>query len=271
MKRVFRFMGVFLCAVLLGALILPTSVYAQDNSVIDISHANEGYFTVHYTAGSAVKMKVGVTYNSSTKFYSYVHGENSSFSFSEGDGDYTITLYSNVSGTSYTAAAKVSVSVKLQDELAPYLASTGEISFTKDCPVTTKAAELCADAETDAEKITAIHNYLAQNFRYDYDFSSEVTNGSVKNYIPSTGDTLESGKGICYDFAALFAAMCRSQSIPTQIQRGYLNGVYHAWNLVYLDGEWESVDLTVSIGKQAQAVQLSECLINAADGNVYTY
>ena len=264
-------MGVFLCAVMLGALILPTAVYAQDNSVIDISHANEGYFTVHYTAGSAVKMKVGITYNSSTKFLSYAHGENSSFSFTEGDGDYTITLYRNVRGTAYTVAARTSVYVTLQDELAPYLASTGEITFEKGGAVMTLADELCADAETDEEKITAIHNYMAQNFYYDYAFSNEIASGAVKNYIPSTAATLESGKGICYDFSALFAAMCRSQSIPTQIQRGYLNGVYHAWNLVYLDGEWQSVDITVSIGKQAKASLLTECLINSADGNVYTY
>ncbi len=271
MKRVFRFMGVFLCVIMLSALILPTAVYAQDNSVIDISHANEGYFTVHYTAGSAVKMKVGITYGSSTKYLSYAHGENSSFSFTEGDGDYTITLYRNVRGTSYTVAAKTSVRVKLQDELAPYLASTGEITFEKDGPVANMAAELCTDAETDEEKITAIHNYLSQNFYYDYAFSNEVASGSVKNYIPSTDGTLESGKGICYDFAALFAAMCRSQSIPTQIQRGYLNGIYHAWNLVYLDGEWKSVDVTVSIGNKVQAAELAECLISPADGNVYTY
>ena len=75
----------------------------------------------------------------------------------------------------------------------------------------------------------------------------QVKTGEVKNYTPDTNAVLAARKGICYDFSALYAAMCRSQGIPCAIARGYLNGGYHAWNMVYIDGAWNAVDMTREI------------------------
>lgn len=48
-------------------------------------------------------MKVGVTHDGETVFYTYVPGEASAYAFMEGNGRYTLTLYRNVRGTTYKA------------------------------------------------------------------------------------------------------------------------------------------------------------------------
>jgi transglutaminase-like putative cysteine protease len=49
---------------------------------------------------------------------------------------------------------------------------------------------------------------------------------------------------MCYDFSSLFASMLRSVNIPAKLVKGYGSKVegYHAWNEVYLDGKWQTVD-----------------------------
>jgi transglutaminase/protease-like cytokinesis protein 3 len=42
--------------------------------------------------------------------------------------------------------------------------------------------------------------------------------------------------------------MLRSTGIPAKLVKGYANynpGVYHAWNEVYLDGQWHVIDTTL--------------------------
>ena len=72
---------------------------------------------------------------------------------------------------------------------------------------------------------------------------------------------MSTGKGICFDYAALTAAMLRSQGIPTKMVFGNVSpdDLYHAWNMFYTEetgwvtakyevkgGEWNRLDLTFS-------------------------
>lgn len=54
------------------------------------------------------------------------------------------------------------------------------------------------------------------------------------DYLPVNDKTLEAGKGICFDYASLMAALLRSQNIPTKLEVGYSGDAYHAWISVYL-------------------------------------
>ena len=265
MKRLVRLSGLFLSAMLMASQILPFSVSAA-SSAINTSAVSAGYFTVNYTPDAAVKMKVGVTQGAETVYYDYVPGTAATYALTAGSGAYTITLYRNTTGTSYQQVESTQVDVAMADALAPYLVSTSEVMFSSTDSVGQKAAELCAGLTSDAEKVAAIHNYIASSFTYDNAFAAQVESGAVKNYIPDTNRTLAAQTGICYDFSALFAAMCRSQGIPCAIAKGYLSGTYHAWNMVYVDGAWNAVDMTRSISYQnTQAVTLSDC-VTALDG-----
>ena len=67
-------------------------------------------------------------------------------------------------------------------------------------------------------------------------------------YMPDPDETLAEGKGVCFDYASLGAAMLRSLGIPTKVVTGYVSpgDLYHAWIMVYADGEWMSGEFSVS-------------------------
>ena len=57
----------------------------------------------------------------------------------------------------------------------------------------------------------------------------------IAEYLPDVDETLSTGKGICFDYAALTTAMLRSQNIPTRLEIGYSGKIYHAWISVYIE------------------------------------
>ena len=98
-------------------------------------------------------------------------------------------------------------------------------------------------------------------------------------YLPDVDEILASGKGICFDYASLMAAMLRSQNIPTKLVVGYTGYVYHAWinvyaqesgwveGVIFFDGsQWKLMDPTfASSGKSSDAI-----LAYIGDGTNYS-
>lgn len=102
------------------------------------------------------------------------------------------------------------------------------------------AEKICADFNTDEEKVKAIYKWMIHNFDYDYKCEPFVQYFNVRK-------TLSTRKGICYDFAHLFASLCRSQNIPCYVVDGtpYNPATYcHTWNRVYFNGSWRNMDAT---------------------------
>ena len=105
------------------------------------------------------------------------------------------------------------------------------------------ADEICANCNTDKEKIKAIHEWMIHNFEYDYECEPIIQYFNVRK-------TLNTQKGICYDFAHLFAALCRSQNIHCYVVDGTKfddANYHHTWNRVYFDGSWWNIDVTFDI------------------------
>ena len=99
---------------------------AAANDIVDMSNTSHGYVTVNYT--SSAKLKVGIQYNGGKTVYrDCPSGKDASFSLDQGDGQYTVTLYRNVSGSSYEQVASSSMNVTVKDRFAPYLVSTSDI------------------------------------------------------------------------------------------------------------------------------------------------
>ena len=102
------------------------------------------------------------------------------------------------------------------------------------------ADEICANCNTDEEKVKAIYEWMIHNFEYDYECEPIVQYFNVRK-------TLSTRKGICYDFSHLYAALCRSQNIPCYVVDGDKrdNAQYHhTWNRVYFDSSWWNIDVT---------------------------
>ena len=124
---------------------------------------------------------------------------------------------------------------------SPYLLNGGATLW--DTQTEELADEICADSDSDAEKVQAIYNWMIANFEYDYDYQTPLQYFNVRR-------TLSTRKGVCYDFANLFAALCRSQNIPCYVVDGtpYDRSTQdHTWNRVYYDGCWWDLDVTNDI------------------------
>lgn len=127
---------------------------------------------------------------------------------------------------------------------------------------------ICADCDTDEEKVKAIYNWIIHNFEYDYECEPVIQYFDVRK-------TLETRKGICYDFSHLFASLCRSQNIPCYVvdgdKRDNIN-YHHTWNRVYLGGSWWDVDTSfdsIQTKKQGQLYGFREIESYAAPDNEY--
>jgi len=153
-----------------------------------------------------------------------------------GNGSYFLTLYEQVSGTSFATKMTHSFKVTLRSEFSPYTASSVMVRFSAVSASTKLARSLVAGKTTQEARIDAIYQWICNNIQYDHKLAANITSGDVKTYIPNPDATLSSRKGICYDYAALLAAMLRSQGIPTRLVMGQIPQGYHAWNEVYLEG-----------------------------------
>ena len=102
------------------------------------------------------------------------------------------------------------------------------------------ADEICADCDTDKEKVKAIYEWMIHNFEYDYEYNPVIQYFNIHK-------TLRTHKGVCYDFAHLFASICRSHNIPCNVVDGNKRKnvqYHHTWNRVYFNGSWWNVDIT---------------------------
>ncbi len=236
-----------------------TKVFADADSVIDASHLEDGYVMVKYT-GADGKIKLQLTKDGG-ETYTYdlpASGVFQTFPLTVGDGSYTLNIYRNVSGDQYAFLFGATLDVRLKDEFTPFLYPNQYVDFNQDSAAVALSEELAKTASDDLGVVGNIYDYVVGNITYDTAKAENVPS----SYLPDIDDTLETGKGICFDYAALMTAMLRVQRIPTRLVIGYAGQDYHAWISVYteetgwIDGiiqfdgkNWVRMDPTFAAGK----------------------
>lgn len=208
-------------------------LYQSSNgqAVIDATYVANGYVKVKFNPGIDVKTKVIIkgpdavkyTYNLNSK------GNYETFPLTAGNGKYTVGVYKNVSGTSYSTMLSKEITVNMPDQFAPFLNPNQYVNYSADSKVIALAAELAGAETTELGKVEKIYHYIITNFTYDYDKAATVKSG----YLPNVDTTLAEKKGICFDYAAVMSSMLRSQGVPTKLVVGYAGTQYHAWISVY--------------------------------------
>lgn len=230
-----------------------TAVTQNDYASIDYSNASEGYIMARYT-GSSPKVKLRITgADSVTYTYNLIGDEYEAFPLSAENGSYEIIVLENISGTSYLTCLTVSIDVTMTNEFGPYLYPNQYCKFDSSSETVTMARQLAYPADTDLDVVTSVYNYIIQTITYDYEKAKTVPSG----YTSDVDEILETGTGICLDYAAVMTSMLRSQRIPTRLEVGYAGDAYHAWisayitdigwvnGIVQFDGEsWELMDPT---------------------------
>jgi len=243
------------------------AVEENGQAVIDFSNAQDGYIMAKYTEATDMKIKLLLTIPEGIQYtYSIQpNGQFDVFPLSGGNGVYEIGVFKQVEGTRYSMVLSATIDVVLTDEFAPFLRPNQYVNFNKNSAAVRKAAELTAGITDFMDKVTAIYHYIITHIDYDTHLAETVQSG----YIPDLDEVLARGEGICFDYAALMAAMLRSQRIPTKLVIGYTGDVYHAWisvyseedgwldNVIHFNGRtWELVDPTFAAnGSSRSAAQ----------------
>ncbi len=244
---------------------------------IDLSEMGRGYIALSVVNESRLKLQMireDMTYN-----YDLPNdGTPSVYPLNMGNGSYTIRVMENIAEDRYAELWSRTVEADMQDEYQPFLRPSVMVSYSESSDCVTVARQLATNCEDDLAVASAIYDYLVEHISYDYEKAKNVEKG----YLPDPDETLSSGTGICFDYAALTAAMLRSLDIPCQLITGYVgeDALYHAWNRIYIQDQgwltveikvtgdtWKRVDITfASTGTEAQTLE--------NDGNYttrYTY
>jgi predicted small lipoprotein YifL len=204
------------------------TVYANSLASIDASNTAQGYIMVKYT-GTNTKVKLQITgSNGVTYTYNLSGGAYETFPLSAGNGSYKIAIYENVTGNQYATALSQTISVNITNTFGPYLYPNQYVNFNASSQVVAKAKQLAEGCADDLEVITKIYNF-ATTITYDYNKANTVQSG----YTSNVDAIMNSGTGICLDYAAVMASMLRSQNIPTRLEVGYAGTAYHAWISTY--------------------------------------
>ena len=111
--------------------------------------------------------------------------------------------------------------------------------------------------DNDRDTVEAIHDWIIQEINYNpVEAGQDNVSNNKRNIIETAVSkakakhvgrnniVLDSGYGICADYADLMLEMCIRAGIPCTEVSGTGNSVGHAWNKVYIDGKWEYVDAT---------------------------
>jgi hypothetical protein len=229
-------------------------------ALFDLSNAEDGYIMIRYLEkNTSAKLKVQITGPSGTKYTYNLRndGEYEVYPLSDGNGSYMIGAYKNITGTRYSVLQTLKTDVSLTDEFAPFIRPNQYVNFSEDSAVVSLAKELIGTETDMLKKVGAIYTYVVENFSYDKELAATVKSG----YLPDVDQVLERKKGICFDYAAVMAAMLRSQRIPCKLVIGYAGEEYHAWinvyseesgwieEIIFFDGKnWRLMDPTFASG-----------------------
>jgi len=159
-----------------------------------------------------------------------------------GQGTYTVSVLQQIEGTKYKPLKSESMYVgDVGNNTAVYTSPSLIVNYNAEMEAIKGYGDMTANKGAD-DQIMAVYQDLVTKYGYDYDKAKNLPS----DYVPVIDDMYRSKLGICYDYSVLFASLLRYNGIPTKLIMGYAPDInsYHAWNEVYMDGKWITVDTT---------------------------
>ena len=165
-----------------------------------------------------------------------------------GAGTYDISIFESSSEGQYNGSYYGTQTLKVNNT------DTRDMSFllpsnlvqSDNEEIINLANSLTQGSKNELESLKRIHTYVATNVKYDYD---SYYDGTYAQKPYDAVGMMKALKGVCSGYANLYAALLRVVGIRTKVIQGtaYLgNGQTgsHAWNEVFIDNKWQSVDVT---------------------------
>lgn len=165
------------------------------------------------------------------------------FPLQMGNGEYKAIIFENTSGTKYRTLDSKTILLNLQDPNVVFLNSIQNVAWASQSKAIQFGQQEGSKIKETAGKFDLFYHHMVSSYLYDYEKAKTVSIG----YNPDIEIMFDKKRGICYDYSSLLAALDRSNGIPTKLVKGYATGVdgYHAWNEVFLNGNWYVIDTTV--------------------------
>lgn len=225
-----------------------TSKALSNNISIDLSNSDTGLVTIVYSKDFSSEVKA-VFAKDDVEYIYHIKNARTDIPLQMGDGKYTISVYENIYDNKYSVAAQKSVTVTGLTDENVYTNSVQNVNYKDNAEVIADINSLLLIVDSDDEKVSILYEYIITSYSYSYSKAESVSSG----YIPDLEQFITERSGICYDFASLFAAVLRSNGIPTKLLMGYRSAInnYHAWNEVLLSGEWVIIDTTVDAQRRS--------------------
>ncbi len=230
-----------------------TATASKNGYIVDYSNASQGYIMVKGSDSYSGVIAVQIYKDSTggtllTQYVAANTGGYITFPLTGGSGKYSVRVMEQRTN-GYSPQLTKDFDVSISSETSPYIYPTYLVNFSSSSLAVSAASQACAGCNTDEEKVLAVKNYVMAVLEYDYSKKADVEAGNLKFYTPNADSVLSAGKGICYDYSALFAAMLRCQGIPVRLVKGYAGNIgYHAWNEAYYNGGWHTIDCTCEDG-----------------------
>lgn len=111
-----------------------------------------------------------------------------------------------------------------------------------------------AGAADDRTKIQAIHDAVLRTATYDFTAADAISAGTTSTDSPQVAQSqqaygiLVDGTAVCTGYARTFQLLAQASGLRSVVVTGVANGGVttggHAWNRVWVDGQWLVVDTT---------------------------
>ncbi len=215
---------------------LETSILSDGSlAQIDFSSIQDGYVCAKLLQ-SVDGIKIQISKDDKKYNYDLTSLDYVSFPINMEDGLYTLKILQQIEGDRYAICASQDVQVSLTDENSPYLYPNQIVDYNSSSLVYSKSFEIVKDDEDDLTRVAHLFKYVVNTLDYDDDKAKNVSDSF---HLPDIEGSLKSGKGICFDYAASLAALCRIQGIPAKVIVGWTDIEYHAWVEIYIkDKGW---------------------------------
>jgi len=182
-------------------------------------------------------------------------GEEDWFSLQSGSGEYKITILNQINATQYKPIKALTINPRFKDEDIYALQSNTYMQWRGDMKCIQFAKEITWSCYNDMMKLQVLWDWITKNIDYDNPLAETIKYG----YTPDIEQIFTNKKAICFGYSALFGSMLRSVGIKAKMVHGYVANLvsgFHAWNEVYIDGQWQTMDVTmdrsfVKAGKKA--------------------
>ena len=249
-------------------------ILGEGELTVDLTNSSDGYLFVKST-GEIEDIKIQLSCNDSLTYTYIIPKGDSVIPLSMGDGKYSIVAYESMGEPGlYATKFAGDIDVSMPDPFLPFLYPNCYVKFDINSDVVALGKELAAGKQSDIEVIASVYDYVVKNITYDHERAETVK----PDYVPNVDDVLKEKKGICFDYAALMAAMLRSQRIPTRLEFGYAGDAYHAWITTYIEDvgwingiiKFDGVDWTLMDPTFAANAGTKEIKSFIGDGSNYT-